>query len=90
MALLLRGCSHLSRALATGFEFPYVGWKDRKALAAALRPIYTAINAGAAAVALEALNTVRGDSASLPSQKPGAASGIASFRFSHSRLRCGA
>jgi len=25
----------------------YAGWKDRKALAAALRPIYTAINADA-------------------------------------------
>lgn len=32
----------------------YVGWKERKQLAAALRPIYTAASADAAAVALEA------------------------------------
>src|SRR3546814_19330072 len=32
----------------------YAGWKDRKALAAALRPIYTAVNAEAAQSALTA------------------------------------
>jgi transposase-like protein len=32
----------------------YAGWKDRKLLAAALRPIYTAVNAEAAADALDA------------------------------------
>ena len=32
----------------------YAGWKDRKLLAAALRPIYTAVNAEAAAQALDA------------------------------------
>lgn len=32
----------------------YAGWKDRKLLAAALRPIYTALNAEAAAAALDA------------------------------------
>jgi putative transposase len=31
----------------------YAGWKDRKLLAAALRPIYTAVNAEAAAAALD-------------------------------------
>jgi putative transposase len=31
----------------------YAGWKDRKALAAALKPIYTAASAEAAAVAME-------------------------------------
>jgi transposase-like protein len=33
----------------------YAGWKERKALAAALRPIYTAVNAEAALAALDAL-----------------------------------
>jgi putative transposase len=32
----------------------YAGWKDRKALAAAIKPIYTAVNAEAAAAALDA------------------------------------
>lgn len=32
----------------------YASWKDRKALAAAIRPIYTALNADAAADALDA------------------------------------
>jgi transposase-like protein len=31
----------------------YAGWKDRKALAAAIKPIYTAVNAEAAAAALD-------------------------------------
>ncbi|MDX2218480.1 MAG: IS256 family transposase [Burkholderiales bacterium] len=40
---------HLLRA-----SLDYASWKDRKALAAALRPIYTAVSAEAAAQALEA------------------------------------
>ena len=32
----------------------YAGWKDRKALAAAIKPIYTAVNAEAALTELEA------------------------------------
>lgn len=47
---------HLMRA-----SFRYASWKDRKAIAAALRPIYTAINETAAAEALDAFETEWGD-----------------------------
>ncbi len=62
------GLKGMSEALATVFpattlqtcivhlirnSLDYAGWKDRKALAAAIRPIYTAVTAEAAAAALD-------------------------------------
>ena len=53
----------------------FASWKDRKALAPALKPIYTAANAGAAQAALDAFSRVPGASVSPRSQPPGGAPG---------------
>ena len=53
----------------------FANWKERKPLAAALRPIYTAASAEAALTALEAFEHVRGACASRPWWPPGAAPG---------------
>jgi putative transposase len=67
-----------------------VGWKERKALAAALRLIYTATNAEAAVAALEAFAAGPWDRRFRRSPRRGGAPGRTSFRSSRSRRRCGA
>ena len=55
----------------------YASWKDRKILAQALRPIYTAINAE---TAMEALSADPGANGIRPSRRCGVEPGIGSFR----------
>jgi putative transposase len=53
----------------------YASWKDRKPLAAALRPIYAAASAEAAEAALDRSRVANGDGSSPPWCRPGAALG---------------
>ena len=66
----------------------FVSWKDRKALAAALKDIYRAVDAEAAEAALTAFETGPGASAILPSARAGDAHGARSSRSSPSRTKC--
>ena len=53
----------------------YASWKDRKLLAAALRPIYAAASAEAAAAALDAFEAANGGGSSRPWWRPGGGPG---------------
>ena len=66
------------------------GWQERKALAVALRAIYTAPSADAARAALDAFAADRGAGAFPRSSRCGARRGTTSFRSSRFRPRCGA
>ncbi|MEZ5465857.1 MAG: transposase [Lysobacteraceae bacterium] len=66
----------------------YASWKDRKALAAAIKPIYTAPTAEAAEAELDAFEAGPGASASQPWSPPGAAPGRAWCRSSHFHRTC--
>ena len=68
----------------------YANWKERKALAAALRPIYTAPSAEAAGAALDTFERARGARAFRRSSPRGDAPGRRSFPSSHFRRRSGA
>jgi len=60
----------------------FANWKERKPLAQALRPIYTAPSADVAAAALTSSRAARGDRNSRPWSRPGGAPGCTSFRSS--------
>ncbi len=69
----------------------FASWKDRKALAAAIKPIYTATNADVAEAELDAFEAGgHGVRNSRPLWVPGAGPGTGSFRSLPSRPRCGA
>ena len=72
---------HLIRA-----SMRYVSWDDRKKVAAALRPIYTAVNEAAAKAALEQLRAAFGKTPPA-SSPPGTAPGRSSSRSSNSTPR---
>ena len=63
----------------------FANWKERKAMAAALRPIYAAPSAEAAGAALEAFERGPWARNSRPSSRPGAAPGRRSSPSSRSR-----
>ena len=62
----------------------FANWKERKPLAAALRPIYTAASADVAAAALDAFADEPWDRRSRPSSRPGDGPGRTSSRSSRS------
>ena len=55
----------------------YASWKDRKLLAAAIKPVYTAPSAEAAQAELDAFEQGPGAASSPPSCSPGVAPGTA-------------
>lgn len=67
----------------------YASWKERKAIAAALRPIYAAGTLEAAQRALEDFESGPWERSIRRSCNPGAAPGSTSYRSSPSRRRCG-
>lgn len=66
----------------------YASWKDRKVLAAALKPIYTAPSAEAAAAELDAFEAGPWGRRLPRWLRPGEGPGAVSFRSSHSAHRC--
>ena len=66
----------------------YASWKDRKGLAAAIKPIYTACSAQAAQAELDAFAQGPWARNFPPWRRPGAGRGSASSRFLHSPPRC--
>jgi putative transposase len=69
------------------YSLAFGNWKERKAMAAALRPVYAAPSAEAAAAALDALNAGRGARNSRPWSRRGAARGRTSSHSSRFRQR---
>ena len=68
----------------------FVSWKDRKAVASALKDIYRAVDADAALAALEAFEDGAWGASIRPSARSGAAPGTRSCRSTPSRPRSGA
>ena len=57
------------------YSMQFASWKERKAIAAALKPVYRAENAEAAAVELETFDQDRGGASTPQSHRAGGATG---------------